>query len=474
MNLEVPDAFEDVVVTFTDEEWRILSEQQKELHREMMVQNYETMISVGYDIPLEHLLSLIWRNDEPTTFHLKGEKSEQDKECFEDTSCFSESADYDETQYPPLPPYQQRLPTTVSCQTVVCKKNITDQMTYTGHKLMNYLGDGFLYCKQCGKCFCFKWKDKLLSHLCVYREEKRSKYMDYGMIYTHKPTDALQQQTCIGKHLKNANNWLSFPDKPDCSQHTGSNPFQGNDHGLISQEKQEVAPFQWDHQSEKISRNAFSSQKVEVGEKPLKCANCRKGFSVISGLSVHQGRCLEAEHFKCSECRETFTNKAHLDRNQSIMGKTDFICKLCGKAFKLSQSLVNHLKAHKQVKSHKCANCGKNFRRPSELEVHWLVHTQDSPFKCSDCEKGFTTKSHLSKHQKVHTDMLNFICSDCGKCFKSFSVLSAHKKVHAKEKEIRRLLSGRVIDLNWAELEDHWKAELAVHHKVQTGKKQIS
>ncbi|XP_043921895.1 uncharacterized protein LOC122797152 isoform X2 [Protopterus annectens] len=58
MNLEVPETFEDVAVTFSEEECKMLSKQQKELYREVMVQNYETMISVGYSIPVDQLLRL--------------------------------------------------------------------------------------------------------------------------------------------------------------------------------------------------------------------------------------------------------------------------------------------------------------------------------------------------------------------------------------------------------------------------------
>ncbi|XP_043944739.1 protein ZNF783-like [Protopterus annectens] len=61
--MKAPEAFEDVAVTFTEEEWRMLSMQEKELHRTVMVQNYEVMISLGYTIPLENLLSLLWMDE---------------------------------------------------------------------------------------------------------------------------------------------------------------------------------------------------------------------------------------------------------------------------------------------------------------------------------------------------------------------------------------------------------------------------
>ncbi|XP_043942932.1 uncharacterized protein LOC122814414 [Protopterus annectens] len=47
--LTVPETFEDVTVTFTEEEWKLLRKQDKELYRHVMVQNYETCVSVGLD-----------------------------------------------------------------------------------------------------------------------------------------------------------------------------------------------------------------------------------------------------------------------------------------------------------------------------------------------------------------------------------------------------------------------------------------
>ncbi|XP_043923952.1 zinc finger protein 766-like [Protopterus annectens] len=63
MKLEVPKNFEDVAIEFSSEEWKMLSEHDKELHREVMVRNYENMISLGYNIPLYELLLLLMKHE---------------------------------------------------------------------------------------------------------------------------------------------------------------------------------------------------------------------------------------------------------------------------------------------------------------------------------------------------------------------------------------------------------------------------
>ncbi|XP_043942929.1 zinc-binding protein A33-like [Protopterus annectens] len=62
--LTVPETFEDVAVAFSEEEWKLLRKQDKELHREVMIQNYETLVSVGYKIPQKKLLRLFKADDE--------------------------------------------------------------------------------------------------------------------------------------------------------------------------------------------------------------------------------------------------------------------------------------------------------------------------------------------------------------------------------------------------------------------------
>ncbi|CAM5095085.1 unnamed protein product [Eretmochelys imbricata] len=55
---QVPVTFEDVAVRFSAEEWEILEVWQKELHKEVMEENYQLLISLGQPVPTLALLAL--------------------------------------------------------------------------------------------------------------------------------------------------------------------------------------------------------------------------------------------------------------------------------------------------------------------------------------------------------------------------------------------------------------------------------
>ncbi|XP_074163457.1 zinc finger protein 74-like isoform X2 [Sminthopsis crassicaudata] len=57
--------FKDVAVDFTPEEWALLDHPQKELYKEVMVENARNLLSLGLPIPREDLLSHFEQGEVP-------------------------------------------------------------------------------------------------------------------------------------------------------------------------------------------------------------------------------------------------------------------------------------------------------------------------------------------------------------------------------------------------------------------------
>ncbi|XP_044860098.1 protein ZNF783-like [Mauremys mutica] len=64
LSRKVPVTFDDVAVYFSAEEWEILAEWQRELYKEVMKENLEAVLSLGFQIPRPGVVSLMERGGE--------------------------------------------------------------------------------------------------------------------------------------------------------------------------------------------------------------------------------------------------------------------------------------------------------------------------------------------------------------------------------------------------------------------------
>ncbi|CAM4526297.1 uncharacterized protein LOC125629192 isoform X2 [Caretta caretta] len=170
------------------------------------------------------------------------------------------------------------------------------------------------------------------------------------------------------------------------------------------------------------------------GGRPYKCGECGKGFGSQASLAKHGWQHAGAGAFPCSQCGKAFSSKGNLLRHLTLhSGEKPFGCAECGRRFRTKQASLSHRRVHSGEKPFACRQCGRSFTRKENLLRHQETHVHREPQACPECGKSFLHAGSLLLHRRSHAGARPFPCAHCGKSFNWKTNLTAHLRSHAEE-----------------------------------------
>ncbi|XP_029448502.1 oocyte zinc finger protein XlCOF6-like [Rhinatrema bivittatum] len=509
---KVPMTFEDIAVSFSQEEEGCLDEGQKEPYRDVK-ENYETLSSLADNEKREEN-----REEHPTVLPLTARQS---RNAYENLSQRTEgggtSQSQQELEQKQRPPAGDSLDGVIACER--SDREVTDISEHQRQP-------------RAGKPFQINNSDQMTSAL--YQKDLRVE-RPFQSNNSDQMTSDFHQIEEKGKQ--------PFP----C--HTCGRTFDRKCHFVLHQKTHTgVRPFpcSWCGKSFKQKVTLQLHQRIHTQGNTFTCTECKKNFSSSESLVRHKRTHGGHRPFPCPQDGESYSSEFSLlnhpkmeteegtlsspESGENIIQKEDlinqktekektlFLCTdgnknfyqkenfkrqlkfqqgekanlsnecnkilLCGKVFSgagkkyTDERPLSCIQAEKhfswkanvpqQKKFPKVESqfihteCDQSFRNEHNLIIHQRVHTGVKPFTCSECGKSFSHKRTLSVHQTIHTGVKPFQCSECDKWFRHKGNLKLHQRIHTGEKPFTCSECGKSFNR---------KGNFKCHQRIHTGEK---
>ncbi|XP_070935922.1 zinc finger protein 337-like isoform X2 [Macaca nemestrina] len=347
-------AFGDVTVDFTQKDWRLLNPAQRALYREVTLENYSHLVSLGILHPKPELIRWLGQGEAPWG---------EERRC------------------------RPGPRAGIYAEHVLRPKNLglahqrQQQLQFSDQSFQSDTAEGQEKEKS-SKPMAFS--SPPLRHAVSSRRRNSVVEIESSQGQRENPTE-------IDKVLKGIENsrWGAFR----CAER--GQDFSQKTIVIIHKKahsRQKLFTCRECHQGFRNESALLLHQKTHTGEKSYVCSECGRGFSLKANLR-HQRTHSGEKPFACRQCEQSFSVKGSLLRHQRThSGEKPFVCKDCERSFSQKSTLIYHRRTHSGEKPFVCRECGQGFIQKSTLVKHQITHSEEKPFVCKDCGRGFILK----------------------------------------------------------------------------------
>ncbi|ELK30172.1 PREDICTED: zinc finger protein 709 [Myotis davidii] len=300
-------AIEDVIVTFTLEEWALLDSSQKKLYRDVMRQTFKNLASIGKKWD-DHDIEELYKNQGRKLRNHTAERLCEAKEGSQredNSNLISEMTLNKKT--PAVKPHACS-----TCGKVFRHRSPLDRhiRRHTGHKPSEYD-------KYREKPYTFRTCGKTsYRHFFYKRVEKSYKCKECGESFRHPQFAHKHEQI-----------------------HTGEKWYQCKQCGKIF----------------KYFQGFQKHKTTHTGEKPYECKQCGKAFNCSSSYQNHEKTHTGEKPYECKECGKAFSyHSSFLLHERVHTGEKRYSCKECGRGFRRYGTLKRHMRLHTGKELYEC------------------------------------------------------------------------------------------------------------------------